>query len=636
MLNKVIRASMTFLLILGMTMMDVHAEGGMLTLNVHVEGLDPGVETWISVEKEEDGIITQYQSQSINHVASVTLPFGGSCTIISGDVSGYITAPPLSFSLSRIKGKFTIDKTVTYTKASIPISSVDIIPNDAILIIGQTLLLTVDIDPDNASNPTVLWSSSDTSVASVTNGLVQAHKSGVVNVIVHSVENNSLFDSSSITVGTITDFTRPEVKDVQVGTLILLPDTITTQVTLPDTSIIERGVSVTWLGIGSSNTVVYNQAGDYTLTGDLAYSDMTATLHIHVEGSPITMATDVIFENHTLSVYESQTVNLNFLEIIPTGSDTSAILWESTAPAIANIASYNELGAVVSGITSGTATINAYIEQNGQKVVLDSAIVNIAIDPTITDPTYIIATELNSLEGADQFESKFDVYIRGYGLTPNETYYILVEDKGNGEALGIGQIHTDGSEIVFNLYEFAPFNDTDNFSVGYFIKMSKDSSFPTGDDEFGIPRTLIDNFKISSPVPTGYIVVNVIEWVNGSYPGTISPDLWGNDVILGRELDEPAIETQYEDYLNSPSAIPSLPLYTDEIKMIGHLNPDGSVSWETPKERLKIGGYILLIELSNGYESNLDEVYGSDGTLLKEVHITRNKTVYRTIELIKP
>lgn len=636
MLNKVIRTSLAFLVMLSMTMMDVHAEGGMLTLNVHVEGLDLGVETWITVEKEEDGIITQYHSLSINHVASVTLPFGGSCTIIPGDVSGYITAPPLIVSLSRIKGKFTIDKTVTYSKASIPISSVDLSPNEAILLIGQTLKLTLDFEPDNASNPSVYWSSSDTNVASVTDGLVQAHTSGVANVFVHSVENNSLSDSSSIIVGTITDFTKPEAKNVQVGTLILLPDTITTQVTLPDMSIIERAVSVTWLGIGSSNTVVYDQAGDYTLTGELAYTDMTATLNIHVEGSPITMATDIVFDQHTLSVYEGQTVNLSFESVIPSGADTSAILWESTAPAFANIASFNEFGAVILGIASGTSTINAYLEQNGQKVVLDSAIVNIAIDPTITDPTYIIATELNSLEGADQFESKFDVYIRGYGLTPNETYYIIVEDKGNGEALGIGQIHTDGSEILFNLYEQAPFNDTNNYSAGYFIKMSKDINFPTGDDELGIPRTLVDNFKITSPVPTGYIVVNVVEWVNGSYPGVLSPDLWGNDVILCRELDEPAIETQYEDYLNDPQAVPRLPLYTDEVKMIGHVNPDGSVSWETPKERLKIGGYILLIELSHGYESNLDEVFGSDGTLLKEVHITRNKTVYRTIELIKP
>ncbi|MHB8096813.1 MAG: hypothetical protein ACYDEI_04100, partial [Erysipelotrichaceae bacterium] len=315
---------------------------------------------------------------------------------------------------------------------------------------------------------------------------------------------------------------------------------------------------------------------------------------------------------------------------------TSAILWESTAPTYASIASYNELGAVVLGVLSGTATINAYLEQDGQKVILDSAIINIAIDPTITDPTYIIATEINSTIAAESFENKFDVYIRGYGLIPNTTYYILVEDKGSGEPLGSGEIRTSGSEIFFNLYEYAPFNDSDNYSAEYFLKMSTDNTFPTGDDEWGIPRTLVDNFKISSPVPTGYIVVNVIEWVNGSFPGTISPDLWGNDVILGRELGEPAIETQYEDYLNDPNAIPGLPLYTDEVKMIGHVNPDGSVSWEIPKERLKIGGYILLIELNNGYESNLDEVYGEDGTLLKEVHITRNKTVYRTIELIKP
>lgn len=636
MLNKVIRVSLTFLLMLVMTLIHVSAEGGMITLNVHIEGLDLGTETLIIVEKVEDDVVTQYQSLSINHIASVSLPFGGSCTIIASDVSGYITPLPLTLSLSKIKGNFTIDKTVVYQKASNPVSTIQVSPLEATLITGESLQLQVDIDPDNASNPAVIWSTTDALVASVNDGLVHANATGYANILVHSIENDELYASSSITVGTITSITNPDPMFVNVGELINLPKTVLTHVTLPDASIIERQIDVTWIGIGSSYTVVYDQAGSYTLTGDLAYTDLNATLQINVEGDPIVLAIDVVFEDHTLSVYEGQTVNLNFLEILPIGADTSAILWESTAPTYASIASYNELGAVVLGVLSGTATINAYLEQDGQKVILDSAIINIAIDPTITDPTYIIATEINSTIAAESFENKFDVYIRGYGLIPNTTYYILVEDKGSGEPLGSGEIRTSGSEIFFNLYEYAPFNDSDNYSAEYFLKMSTDNTFPTGDDEWGIPRTLVDNFKISSPVPTGYIVVNVIEWVNGSFPGTISPDLWGNDVILGRELGEPAIETQYEDYLNDPNAIPGLPLYTDEVKMIGHVNPDGSVSWEIPKERLKIGGYILLIELNNGYESNLDEVYGEDGTLLKEVHITRNKTVYRTIELIKP
>lgn len=73
-----------------------------------------------------------------------------------------------------------------------------------------------------------------------------------------------------------------------------------------------------------------------------------------------------------------------------------------------------------------------------------------------------------------------------------------------------------------------------------------------------------------------------------------------------------------------------MPLYTDEVKLIGHVNPDGTVTWETPKESLKIGGYILLVELPNGYTTNLDSIY-YDGELLKEVHITRNNVVYREI-----
>ncbi|HSL87563.1 MAG TPA: hypothetical protein VK861_11550, partial [Bacteroidales bacterium] len=75
------------------------------------------------------------------------------------------------------------------------------------------------------------------------------------------------------------------------------------------------------------------------------------------------------------------------------------------------------------------------------------------------------------------------------------------------------------------------------------------------------------------------------------------------------------------------------PVFSDEAKLIGHVQSDGSVLWDVPKEKLKIGGYILLMELSQSYTSNLNEINPNPNEegLLKEVHILRNTTVYREI-----
>ncbi len=220
-------------------------------------------------------------------------------------------------------------------------------------------------------------------------------------------------------------------------------------------------------------------------------------------------------------------------------------------------------------------------------------------------------------------------------------YYVKVEDKGSRIPLGTGTHEVTGEPdetILFQLNDIAPFDLTMKNNDEYFVSMSRDPSFPSGDDSDGIPLTFKDNFKITSPVPTGQIVVTV----NG---GPIGEDLFnsyivGRDVILGREIkSQTVLETQYEDYLNpdyDPVLNPDEKLYTDEVKLLGQVQSDGTVAWLPPAEILKIGGYVLLMDVPEGFASNLDQVNpeSEDGELLKEVHITRDGLIVREIVIM--
>ena len=54
---------------------------------------------------------------------------------------------------------------------------------------GKSLLLSVSVFPDNATNKAIVWSSSDNSVVAVEDGLVTALKMGEAKVRPYAVKN---------------------------------------------------------------------------------------------------------------------------------------------------------------------------------------------------------------------------------------------------------------------------------------------------------------------------------------------------------------------------------------------------------------------------------------------------------------
>ena len=81
----------------------------------------------------------------------------------------------------------------------IPVSGITISRTSCVIYKGETETLTAAVLPGNASNKQVTWSSTDTNVATVTNGVVTAKKVGNATIIVETVDG-SYVDSCEITV----------------------------------------------------------------------------------------------------------------------------------------------------------------------------------------------------------------------------------------------------------------------------------------------------------------------------------------------------------------------------------------------------------------------------------------------------
>lgn len=630
--------------------------GGLVTLTVTVTGLPDNSGVHVYAEKEIDGVLTTFSDVTDSTgKAILSIPFGGTAKVYGEDKPGYIP-PSVTISLTQLRGKLTASCTLAYEISTqiIPVTGISLSPVDKSLLIGETVQLTGSVIPGTASNQTILWVSNADGIASVSEtGLVIAISAGTAEISAISADG-SFTAVCTITVSAITTVTDPEPAETTPGMILPLPQTVA--VTLDSGT--PFFAPVTWsLDTETADAEILADEGiqyihftvsapliSYALTGDVAYTDLESHYMITLVGIPVVPVTSGVITPDSLSLYLGldRTRAVLVLDVLPLDADTSALIWASSNPSAVQVESVSpdKKTATIVAVAAGYAVIT--VSQPGDPAALAFSYVNVAIDPLLTDPAYISATLENDPAPVDQFPDRESIWIRCYDL-PDGLYHINIAEKGSTTPLGTGTVEVvcvdpDGDgparkEFKFQLVMEAYFILTTSFSNSYFVSMSMDPTFPSGDDEVtGLPNTFVDNFKITSPVPTGQLVVNVQELIGGNptYPSQNMKDM---HVILCREIDQPLLDIQYDDYLLSPTQPGSEPLFSDEVKLIGHVQADGSVAWENPREVLKIGGYILLIELPQGFKSNLDEVNpdGDAGELLKEVHILRRTVVYRTV-----
>jgi len=94
------------------------------------------------------------------------------------------------------EGKVTI-KVIKKPEVGVPVRGIYVTPQFLNLAEGETAVLSYEIKPTNASNKNVIWSSKDTSIATVDkNGLVTALKAGTVEIEATTVDGQYWSDST--------------------------------------------------------------------------------------------------------------------------------------------------------------------------------------------------------------------------------------------------------------------------------------------------------------------------------------------------------------------------------------------------------------------------------------------------------
>lgn len=240
-------------------------------------------------------------------------------------------------------------------------SSLELNKTSSNLEVGNKEALTATVKPDNTTNKSVKWTTSDASIATVDqNGKVTAVKAGTATIAATTQDGSNLSASCNVTI------TEPVDSEDKLATSITL-NKASLKVDVDKTALIGAIVkpddvankTVKWVSSDTSIAIVYSNGkvkgvkpGKVTITATTKDgSNLSATCEVTVIGM---IETPITLNKTSLEIDVNET---SLIEVIlkPDDSVGNAVNWTSSDPSIAIVYSNGK----VKGINPGKVTITA-------------------------------------------------------------------------------------------------------------------------------------------------------------------------------------------------------------------------------------------------------------------------------------
>ena len=331
-------------------------------------------------------------SSSDTRLATVAAgPTAGSAVVTAGDTAGTSI-----ITVTTVDGSFTATCLVTVT---IPVTGVALLPTTLSLLAGETANIMATVLPVNATNQSLIWSSSDSSVALVAadgagSAVVTAgYVDGTATIMVTTVDGS--FTASCVVTVTIpvTGVTLNKKLTINVGESASLTATV-----LP---VDASNKAVTWSS--SDPSVVKVVAGDVAGSAVVtAVSDIAgkATITVTTEDGNFTAScvvtvtipvSGVTLSPPSLSLVAGETGNIS-AALLPVDATNKIVTWSSDNPAVARVtvAHVSDV-CIVRAINAGTATITVTTEEGSYTATCLVTVTGEAI------PVYSVSVSPSSL-----------------------------------------------------------------------------------------------------------------------------------------------------------------------------------------------------------------------------------------------
>ena len=243
---------------------------------------------------------------------------------------------------------------VTVNAKVYPVTSVSLNKSTATLTEGETLTLTATVNPSNATNKNVSWKSSNTSVATVSNGKVTAVKAGSATITV-TTEDGDKTATCEVTVKAIVNVTSVSLNKTTAS--LTEGESLTLTASINPYNATNK--NVTWKSSNTSVATVSNgkvtavKAGSATITVTTKDGNKTATCSVTVN-EKVYPVSGVYLNKTSVSVVVGNKFTL-IATITPSNATNKNITWNSSNTSVATVSPNGE----ISTLSPGTANIVA-------------------------------------------------------------------------------------------------------------------------------------------------------------------------------------------------------------------------------------------------------------------------------------
>ena len=232
---------------------------------------------------------------------------------------------------------------------TVPVSSVSLNKSELAMVKGETYTLTATVNPDNATDKTVTWKSSNSSVATVENGTVTAKMSGVATITASSGGKSA---TCSVTV------TTPVTSVSLDRSYVSLEEEQTTTLVATVSPNDADNKTVTWISsdasvakVNSYGLVTALKEGQAIITASAGTLSASCTVNVSKKIIPVTSVT---LSKTSLSMIKGEATTLT-ATVKPDDATDKSVSWSSSDATIASV----DQNGKVTALAGGSVTIRA-------------------------------------------------------------------------------------------------------------------------------------------------------------------------------------------------------------------------------------------------------------------------------------
>lgn len=351
----------------------------------------------------------------------------------------------------------TLEETLCSAGETAPVSvtGVTVSPKNATVFEGNSINLSAQVLPQNASNMNVVWSSSNTAIATVNqNGQVTAVKNGTV-AITATTEDGNFNSQANITVQ------KQDVVQVPVTGIYVTPQKVTmeagqtTNLTFVMRPSNASNKNATWRSMDTSIATV-DQNGVVTALkqGDVEIEAISAeggyVSDSSIKVTPSTgrtiLVTGISISKSSATVVEGNSIILSH-QISPTNASNKQVIWASSN---ASIATVNQNG-VVSASRIGEVVITVKSTDGGHVAISNVKVVK---KPTVSKPVNSIYVRQQFLNLTVGETSDLSYTLRPYDASNRDVIWrsedssiATVDQNGKVTAVRAGKVEIEAVTV---------------------------------------------------------------------------------------------------------------------------------------------------------------------------------------------